>query len=251
MTTIDSVTGVTGVTARSDVRFLRFAALCGIAAQIIFVALWFVWGFIEKHYGVMRQDVSDFGALDATYPVPYNVILSITGALTVPLAYAVYRVLRPGLLPLLGSLAIAVFGVGDFLDGVLREDCSPSGNRACRQAADAGNLSWHHMAHDLESLVTIASVILAPLLLAFVFRPRDGWRDLTVYAFLTAAVTGAFVAVYAVLFAAHDGSPVNGLLERAAIVVAVSFLAVVGYRIWRAAEGDAEGQMPQPTRATP
>ena len=233
MTTIDTPAEA----ARdADASILRVAAVCGIAGQVIFVVLWLVWGFIEKNYGVMRQDVSDFGALDASHPLPYNVILSITGALTLPLAYALYRVLRPGVLPLLGSLAIAVFAIGEFLDGLLREDCSPSGNAVCRQAADAGTLSWHHTAHDLESIVTIAAVILAPLLLAFVFRRRDGWRDLTLYAFLTPAVTAAFIAIYAILFFAHDGSPVNGLLERAAIVVGLAFLAAVSYRLWRLAD---------------
>src|SRR5438067_1407234 len=85
----------------TDASILRIAAICGISAQVIFVVLWLVWGFIEKNYGVMRQDVSDFGALDASHPLPYNIILSITGVATLPLAYALYRVLRPGLLPLL------------------------------------------------------------------------------------------------------------------------------------------------------
>src|SRR6266581_4505611 len=128
MTTIDARAEAASDT---DVRILRIAAVCGIVAQVVFVVLWLVWGFVEKNYGVMRQDVSDFGALDATHPLPYNVILSITGALTLPLAYALYRVLRPGLLALLGSLSIAVFGIADFLDALLPEDCSPSGNTAC------------------------------------------------------------------------------------------------------------------------
>src|SRR4051812_35389013 len=216
MTTVDAPADVAPDT---ESRMLRLAAICGIAAKVGFVVLWLVWGFVENNYGVMRQDVSDFGALDATHPLPYNVILCVTGALTLPLAYALYRVLRPGLLPLLASLSVAAFAIGEFLDGLLREDCSPSGNATCRDAVDAGTVSWHHTAHDLESIVTIAAIVLAPLLLAFVFLRRESWRDLSVYAFLTAAITAAFVAVYAILFAAHDGSPVNGLLERAAIVV--------------------------------
>ena len=225
----------TSAGSSTDVRVLRVAAICGLGAQVVFVALWLIWGFIEKDYDALRQDVSDFGALDATHPLPYNIILSATGALTVVLAYGLYRALRPGLGPLLGSLAVGVFGVGDFLDGLLREDCSPSGDAACRKALDAGDLSWHHSAHDIESLVTIASVIIAPLLLSFVFRKRSAWRDLATYSLLTVAVTLAFVVAYAILFAANDGSPVSGLLQRGAITVSVLFPAVVSWRLWQVA----------------
>src|SRR6185436_1765675 len=64
-----------GVKASSETTFLRIAAICAIAAQVAFVALWIVWGFLEDHYDVTRQDISDFGALDATHPLAYNIIL--------------------------------------------------------------------------------------------------------------------------------------------------------------------------------
>lgn len=230
-----AIAGQASKAGRADARVLRVAAICGLVGQVGFVALWFAWGFIEKNYSVMRQDVSDFGALDASHPVPYNVILSVMGALTVVLAYGLYRALRPGTGALFGSLALAVMGAGQFLDGLLREDCAPSGSAACRDAADAGTLSWHHTAHDLESLVTIASVIVTPLALSFVFRKRPAWRGLAAYAAVSSAGTFALVAPYAILFATHDGSPVSGLLQRGAITVAVLFPAVVSGRLWQVA----------------
>src|SRR5262245_57795566 len=86
----------------SDRRLIQVAAICGIVAQVAFVALWIIWGFIEENYDVTRQDVSDFGALDATHPLPYNIILSLTGALCVVFALGLYRVLRPGTGALIG-----------------------------------------------------------------------------------------------------------------------------------------------------
>ena len=214
---------------------MRAVAVGGFVAQLAFIVLFIIWGFIENDYGVMRQDVSDFGALDATHPLPYNIILCLTGALTVVLAYGLYRALRPGALALASSVVFGVFGFGQFLDGLLREDCSPSGNEVCRRAAKAGDLSWHHTAHDLESIVTIAAVILAPFLLSFVFQRRANWRPLALYSLLTAIGTLAFVVPYAILFATHDGSPVNGLLERGAIIVALSWAAIVSVRLFQLA----------------
>ena len=227
---------------------LRLAAICGVVGQGAFVALWVVWGFVEKNYDVTRQDISDFGALDASHPLPYNIILSATGALTVFLALGLARALRPGFVALAGCLALVIFGVGEFLDGLLREDCSPSGNAACRAAADAGDLSWHHTAHDIESIVTIASVIVAPIVLAFVFRRRDEWRGLWRYSLLSAAVIIAFVVPYAIVFAANDGSEVSGLLERGAGTVAVVWIAVVSLRLWQLA-GATPSDVPE--RASP
>ena len=96
-------------------------------------------------------------------------------------AAGLYRALRPGALAVAGCVAVAVFSVGEFLDGILREDCSPSGNAACQRAVDAGDVSWHHTAHDLESLVTIGSVLAALFLLGFAYRRRDAWRALAGY----------------------------------------------------------------------
>jgi hypothetical protein len=195
------------------------------------VALWVIWGFIERNYEVGRQDVSDFGALDASHPVPYNIILSITGALSIVLAYGLYKALAPGIGALAGSALVAVFGAGDFLDGLLREDCSPTGNAVCRKALDAGDLSWHHQAHDLESLFTIASVVLAPLVLGFVFRGRVDWRRLAWYSFASSAGVLSSVVAYAAL-QYHDGA---GLVQRLVIVFAVTWVAVVSWRLTQVA----------------
>ena len=235
-----NVVGRTYSAQDGEATLLRIVAAVGVAAQAAFVGLWFIWGFIESNYDVTRQDISDFGALDATHPLAYNVILSATGILTVPLAYGLYRVLRPGRLVAGGTLALAIFGAGEFLDGLLREDCSPSGNAACRAAADAGQLSWHHQAHDIETLVTIASIIVAPVLFGFVLRARARWADLSIYSWATAAVTFALVAAYGLMFATNDGSEVNGLLERGAALVGVLWVAMMGLRLWSVA-GEASG----------
>lgn len=225
-----------GVAAsESEARLLRIAAACGVAGQVGFVLLWIVWGFVESDYSVARQDISDFGALDASHPLPYNVILSITGLLTVVLAFGLYRRLRPGIDAFAASVAVVVFGAGDFLDGLLREDCSPSGNAACRAAAKAGDLSWHHTAHDLESLVTILSITIAPILLGFAFRRRPAWADLAPSSFVTALWVFVLVVAYTVIFVANDGSAVSGLIERGA-TLGVLLFAVVSWRLWQMAD---------------
>ena len=213
--------------------FLRLAGLCGLASAALFTVAWVVAGILEKHYDNLRQDVSDFGALTASHPLPYNIAVSLHGALAVVLAAGLFVALGRGLTARLGSLAVGVFGAGDFLDGLLREDCSPSGSKACRAAADAGNLSWHHQAHDIESLVTILAIVIAPIVLAFAFQRRERWRNLFGWMLLAAAVTIVAAGWYAVLFSTQDGSAYSGLLQRIAISAAMAWLAVVSWRLYQ------------------
>jgi hypothetical membrane protein len=213
--------------------FTRLAAVCGMASAALFTVTWVLAGILEDNYDALRQDVSDFGALTASHPLPYNIAISTHGALAVVLAAGLFVALGRGLTARLGALAVAVFGVGDFLDGLLREDCSPSGSKACKAALDAGNASWHHQAHDLESVFTILAICIAPVLLAFAFRQRERWRDLFGWMLLAAAVTIVAVVWYAALFSAQDGSAYSGLLERIAIAAGMAWLFLVSWRLYQ------------------
>ena len=209
---------------------IRVAAVCGVVGQLIFSLDWIVAGLTESHYDNLRQDISDFGALTASHPLPYNVVLSLSGALTVVMAIGLWRILGAGLTARIGAGVVMIYGGGMFLDGLLREDCSPSGDAACKAAEKAGTLSWHHQAHNIESLVTFAAIIMAPLILGFAFRARRQWDALWVYSLATFAVIVAATVWYFVLFFASDGSSYSGVLERVLIEAGVIWIAVVG--IW-------------------
>lgn len=208
-------------------RFIWTAAICGIAGQVLFTFDWIVAGLTESHYDNLRQDVSDFGALTASHPLPYNVVLSLSGALTVVAAIALWRALGAGRSARIGVVILAVFGGGEFLDGLLREDCAPSGDAVCKAAENAGTLSWHHQAHNIESLVTFLAIILAPVILAFAFRSRERWSALWIYSLATFTVIAVATAWYFVLFFASDGSAYSGVLERVLMQAGTLWIAVV------------------------
>ena len=64
-----------------------------------------------------------------------------------------------------------VVGVGMVLDGFLRLDCRGGIDVPCE------NVSWHATAHKVESGITGAALLLTPVVLAFAFRARPGWRS--------------------------------------------------------------------------
>jgi uncharacterized protein DUF998 len=106
-----------------------------------------------------------------------------------------------------GTAALAVTGLGIFLDGIFRLDC---------QAIDEGcvNDSWHAHAHKIESAITAAATFAALILLPFVLR-RVGarWRP------MLAAIPLVIIANIA--FSALG----NGAATRAGTVVVTAALA--------------------------
>lgn len=214
---------------------LRTAAVCGMASAALLTIAWVVSGLTEDNYDALRQDISDFGALTASHPALYNIAISLHGALAIVLAIGLFVALGSGLAARLGSLALLVLGGGEFLDGLFREDCSPSGDKLCRAALDAGNLSWHHEAHDMESTVTILAIIIAPIVLAFAFRRRERWRDLFAWSLAATAVTIVAIAWYAVLYSTQDGSAYSGALQRVAVTASMAWMAVVSWRLYEVA----------------
>lgn len=113
-------------------------AACGLAGAIVFTATWIVAGLAYPAFSFVNNDTSDLGALTAAHPTPYNVGLSLSGFLTIGLAVALAMVLGRRRAFVAGSTLVALFGVGQFVDGLAREDCAVSVDAVCRAAEKAG-----------------------------------------------------------------------------------------------------------------
>jgi hypothetical membrane protein len=233
MATATPSADITPAPATTDRAALRFAAACGLIAAIGFTALWLVAGLWERDYDVLRQDISDFGALNATHPAPYNTGIAMAGVLLVVLAIALHAAAGRGWLARIGGVAFVIFGACQFLDGIFREDCSPSGEPACRAALDAGDLSWHHQAHDIESLVWFASMLVAMTLLGLAFRRLPAWLWLVWPSLGLALVAAVALIAYFALYFGNDGSAYSGLLERVVAVVGFGWAGLVAAQLWR------------------
>jgi hypothetical protein len=160
------------VGAESDTRFLRIAAICGLAVPVTSAFGWAVGGLAQREaYSSSEDDISDLGAMTASSAWIYNQIGSnLTGLFIVVLALGLWRSLAPDRLGRLGAGALLLVGVGVFLDGLFRLDC---------QGIDVNcqNDSWHSEAHKMESRFTVAFTLLSPIILAFAFRRIAEWRD--------------------------------------------------------------------------
>ena len=204
--------------AEGDNRFLRIAAICGLAVPLTSAIGWAVGGLVQPEaYSSTDDDISDLGAMTASSPWLYNQIgANLTGLLIVVLALGLWRSLSPDTLGGLGAGALLLVGVGVFLDGLFRLDC---------QGIDTNcqNVSWHADAHKMESRFTAAFTLLSPIILAFAFRKVAEWRDSWV---LTLAAIPVSIGV-GVLFSGLGA----GAATRATTLTWTLWAAFVGFRL--------------------
>jgi hypothetical protein len=128
-----------------------------------------------------------------------------------------------------GPALVALVGLGMIALGFLRNDCS-SLTEACEARVEAGNISWHHRAHDILSAPVFAAALVAPLLMASRFRGDIGSKALALYSVATAAALAILFAVGGV-----EALPAwDGAIQRAAVSVAVLWMEVVALCLLRA-----------------
>jgi hypothetical membrane protein len=214
-------------------------AVLGLAGAILFPLNCLVSGLREPHFSFVDNATSDLGALTARHALPYNTALSISGVLTIGLALALGRFLPRGRAVIAGAVLVAIFGVGQFIDGLAREDCAVSVNRACRAAADAGRLSTHHKVHDAESIVTFSALLLAPLVLGFVFRSIPSLHHLARWSFAACVAQLVSVTLFLLLYSGDHGG--IGVFEIAALASGVAWIATIALVVIR-----ARGALDQP-----
>jgi hypothetical protein len=176
------------------------------------------------------DDISDLGALTANSAWLYNQVgANLTGALIVVLGLGLWRALSPDVLGRIGSLAVIVAGAGSLLDGLVRLDCRGID-------ANCTNHSWHAHAHKIESGITGAATLVAPLILGFAFRRIPEWRDCWI---VSLATVPAIIVANVVFGALGDGAA-----TRAGTVVAFVWFAFLGFRLLQKGERRREAVTP-------
>ena len=89
--------------------------------------------------------------------------------------------------------------------------------------------SWVNDGHDLSSLVVYAALAAAPLFLARRLAADPAWRPLAV----PTLATGLVNLVLLGLFASKVVEPWNGVVQRIAVTLPLTWTAVVAIRLLR------------------
>jgi hypothetical membrane protein len=223
---------------------IRFAAMAGLLGAVLMTAGWILAGFLQPaSYSWSAQEISDLGALTARHAWVWNLADSLAGVLIAAFAAGLYFVMRASRPGRIGAILVGVVGVGSVLDGLLREDCPLSTSTGCQRRAESVGLSWHHEAHDIESIVVFAAMLIAPFMLAKAFRRASESRRLHVFSLEVGIVLSAATGGYLAL----SGRVGGGIAERAMALIYTAWIAVLAGSVLRR----ARERSPRPHPARP
>jgi hypothetical membrane protein len=200
-------------------------AWVGLAAQVLFALNVLLSGLLAPDFSFLNNDTSDLGAKSSPNALPYNIALSLSGLMSLCVAVALGRTLEESRLRTIGVSLIGIFSVGQFIDGIAREDCPVSVDNGCRAAEKAGNVSAMHVAHNVESLFTFSALMIAPLVLAFAFRRVPGYRGLFVPSLVSGVVQLICLPVFLAMY--DRGSAGQGAVEIIEFAAGIVWLAMV------------------------
>jgi len=198
-----------------------------VTGPIAYTIAWIVSGVLQDGYSIRRDFISELAALDARHAWIMITGFLWLGAGTVALGIGLAGALE-GKLGRIGSILVALAGVGIIVAGLARVDCRSS-LPACAARLDAGDVSWHSATHELVSLLVFLMLVAAPLVLARPFGGSGRWRDLRAYS-ITTGVVG--LVVLALLLSGVVGSW-NGVVQRVFLTILLIWIAVLGARLIR------------------
>jgi hypothetical membrane protein len=203
---------------------LRASAICGLLTPVTFIAGWLIGGLAQPdEYSFVDHDISDLGSLTADSPWIYNQIgVNLTGLLSLALALGLWQTVGSRLSARIGLVAFTVFGLGTFLDGLLRLDC-----REIDPGCDSTE-SWHANAHVVETTFTVLGIFIAVFAFSRAFKKSSSWSDLWVVTLAAGIGAVAALALLSIWGA--------GLAVRVATTILYAWIALISYRLLRLAD---------------
>ena len=191
--------------------------IVGMAAAVVFVAVWLIEGALRPDYDPTYHMVSELSLGDRGWIQIANFVQMGAGML----AYAagVYRALNAPA----GAILLSIFGLGLIASGVFVTDPLrgyPPG--VALEAPD--DVSWHHKIHEASGPLAFLALLGACLTLAG--RLDSAWQLYTV----VTAIVGLGLIIATALTYQRDTAN-TGLVQRALLLVYCSWIVLLGIHL--------------------
>ncbi len=206
--------------ANSD-SLVRFLALCGIAAPVVFATLVTVAGFIYDGYSHVAQAVSELGGDGAQQPLLQNINFFLAGALFIAFALGLHRGIGGGKGSALGPVLVAVFGVSSGLANALLP-CDPG----CEFQSFTGTM------HNLTGLGGFIAAIGGMWVISRRLQRDPLWRGLSRFSSMAAVAALVSLVLWIGVAKAAEVDTVNGLLQRLYILTWFAWAEVMALRLF-------------------
>lgn len=200
---------------------LRFLALCGIAAPIVFVILVTVGGFIYEGYSHAIQAVSELGGVEAQYPLLQNTNFFVIGVLFIAFAFGLHRGIGGGRGSTLGPVLVGLFGVSSGLANAFLP-CDPG----CEFQSITGTM------HNLTGLGGFIAAIAGIFVISRRLRGDPHWHSFHRFSWITGVAALVSLLLWIGVAKAAEIDSVNGLLQRLFIAVWFIWVEVMALRLF-------------------
>src|SRR5215471_5277463 len=196
----------------------RLAGWGGIAGPLLFTAAWVVSSLRQAGHPVAGVQLSGLAAQDARDPQVMIAAFVVLGACSIGFGAALRKATAPGSA---GPWLVMVAGAAAVAAGVFRRD-----HMLLTGPGFAGE-SWHNQVHDVASGIAYAAMLAAPLVLGRRLRADPDWAVVCRPVQVLALASAVALAV----FASQAVQPWNGVLQRAAVTLALTAQAVIAARM--------------------
>jgi hypothetical protein len=199
-------------------RLSRLAAGAGIAGPLLFTAAWVVSSLRQTGHPAAGVQLSGLAAEDARDPQIMVAAFVVLGGCSIAFGAALTKAAVPRS-P--GPWLVMAAGVAAVAAGVFRRD-----HMLLTGPGFAGE-SWHNQVHDVASGIAYGAMLAAPLVLGRRFRADRDWAALARPLQGLALASAVAMAV----FASGAAEPWNGVLQRAAVSLALTAEILMATRL--------------------
>lgn len=201
-------------------RMVRFSALCGMAAPLLFGFTVGILGYLTPGYSPLSQVMSELGETGAPLAPVMNLLgLAGTGILMILFSLGLREGLGRTRAATAGSLLVA--GAGILYLVMAAFSCDPG----CIPTTPAGEI---HMAAGL--LATVMA-ILSAFVIGAALRSREGWEAYSVYSLVTGVLVLATLPVF---LSAGDSA---GAWQRVLVGILFLWMEVMALKLYLFASG--------------
>ena len=199
-------------------RLSRLGAWCGVMGPVLFTAAWVVGSLRQTGHSATEVQLSGLAADDARDPQIMVAGFVLLGVCSIGFGIALRRALAPRAA---GAWLVVVAGAAAVTAGVFRRD------HLLLVGPGFTGESWHNQVHDVASGVAYAAMLAAPLVLGLRLRRQPGWAPVIRPVLVLALVSAATLA----LFASRAVEPWNGVVQRAAVTLALAAEVLIAARM--------------------
>jgi Protein of unknown function (DUF998) len=212
----------------------RLAALGGVVGPALFTVAWVTGSLRQGGHPAAGIQLSGLAADDARDPQIMMAGFVVLGVCSIGFGIALDRVISPRSA---GPWLVVTAGVATVTAGVFRRD------HLLLTGPGFTGESWHNQVHDVASGVAYTAMLAAPLVLGWRFRRDPGWAPVSHP--VVALAVGSAVAL--AVFASGVAEPWNGVVQRAAVTLALAAEVLIAARML-AVMRRARGLDPRPAR---